>query len=380
MRGGRKYRRTGKKAARGGPLGVAVVAAAAAAAAALNDSRRSQRRRGCGDSSSRCGFARAQQHGEEDWLAGTGIGLPPTRLLLEEDETTNSSSATTATNATTAASTSGQLGDEDEDGGGGGGASVCTLCPGGETVGFPDKRIEYPGFNSSSCQEIDAMARSSDLTSPRCSSVRFVSGICGCPPVQPACVFCGGRDVPKPEYVVQTIQKAGFPPMSCEDMGLFTTQLNPGPACAYFHAAVGFYCGCPLSDETEAKALVGTMRATAVLSILGSLFIVVNVLRTERRRHGSSLLSTFGKLSVYHALMLCMSVFDICSSIAFALGSLVIPKENEYGEPVTPQKPVLGNEGTCTAQGFFLQLGYTCKFLVSRKSMRVVLFSILVHR
>jgi hypothetical protein len=55
-----------------------------------------------------------------------------------------------------------------------------------------------------------------------------------------------------------------------------------------------------------------------------------------------------------------MSVFDIFSSIAWALSTLPIP-EYEFGE-TSGIYGAKGNEATCTMQGFFIQLGYTSIF------------------
>jgi hypothetical protein len=59
-------------------------------------------------------------------------------------------------------------------------------------------------------------------------------------------------------------------------------------------------------------------------------------------------------------LMVAMSVFDICSSIAWGLTTLPIP-QYQYGEP-TGMYGTRGNKATCKMQGFFIQLGYTSIF------------------
>ena len=53
-----------------------------------------------------------------------------------------------------------------------------------------------------------------------------------------------------------------------------------------------------------------------------------------------------------------MSVFDIVSSIAWALTSVPIPEYSPYGFP-TGIYGARGTDQTCTAQGFFVQLGVT---------------------
>ena len=56
--------------------------------------------------------------------------------------------------------------------------------------------------------------------------------------------------------------------------------------------------------------------------------------------------------------MLAMSFFDICSSLAWAFTSVPIPQYSPYGFP-TGIYGARGNDQTCTAQGFFVQLGLT---------------------
>jgi len=78
-------------------------------------------------------------------------------------------------------------------------------------------------------------------------------------------------------------------------------------------------------------------------------------------------------LTILQQIVLGMSIFDICSSIALMFSTLPIPKyetfdhaETEEGYVVPPVPSgiygAMGNEGTCKAQGFFIQLGLTSAF------------------
>lgn len=81
---------------------------------------------------------------------------------------------------------------------------------------------------------------------------------------------------------------------------------------------------------------------TGLLSVLGSLFILLDILHPRNRPK---------KLrAVYHRLLLGMSVSDLCSSVAMALSTWPIPKG-------TSVYAASGTQGTCTAQGFFVQMG-----------------------
>jgi len=65
----------------------------------------------------------------------------------------------------------------------------------------------------------------------------------------------------------------------------------------------------------------------------------------------SILRSTVGLQIPYRRIVFGMSAFDIIGSIAFAFSSLPVPK----GEPGVPG--AMGNQGTCDAQGFSLNVG-----------------------
>lgn len=79
-------------------------------------------------------------------------------------------------------------------------------------------------------------------------------------------------------------------------------------------------------------------RVAAFLSIVGSSFIISEVLRSPKKRALS-----------YHRIMLGMSVCDLTASISYVLGRWPLPKN----DPSFPGG--LGNTQTCTAQGFFGQ-------------------------
>lgn len=69
------------------------------------------------------------------------------------------------------------------------------------------------------------------------------------------------------------------------------------------------------------------------------MFIIFDILRERSRRQ-----------ELYQQIMILMSVFDIIGSTAYAFTSAPIPSEYYY-------EGAYGNDATCTAQGFFIQVG-----------------------
>lgn len=63
----------------------------------------------------------------------------------------------------------------------------------------------------------------------------------------------------------------------------------------------------------------------------------------------------------FSQLILGMSVFDLVGSVAWVFSSAAIPVYNKYGD-ASNVYGARGNEGTCKAQGFLIQLNFTALF------------------
>jgi len=96
----------------------------------------------------------------------------------------------------------------------------------------------------------------------------------------------------------------------------------------------------PSGFDWESKWIAIAPKPFALLSILGSVCIMRYVLASDQRRQ-----------SIYHRLLLGLSVYDSMMSIAVLIGTWAIPK----GTPDVYMAS--GTQGTCFAQGFFIQLG-----------------------
>eukprot|EP00567_Pseudictyota_dubia_P016298 CAMPEP_0197442650 /NCGR_PEP_ID=MMETSP1175-20131217/8622_1 /TAXON_ID=1003142 /ORGANISM="Triceratium dubium, Strain CCMP147" /LENGTH=132 /DNA_ID=CAMNT_0042973167 /DNA_START=85 /DNA_END=480 /DNA_ORIENTATION=+ len=112
-----------------------------------------------------------------------------------------------------------------------------------------------------------------------------------------------------------------------------------GASASGDHAAAG---GGGASFSAKHASISIIPHFTGLLSVLGSLFIVLDILHPRNRSK---------KLcKVYSRLLLGMSLSDLCSSVAMALSTWPIPRgTNVYAAS--------GTQGTCTAQGFFVQMG-----------------------
>jgi hypothetical protein len=95
-------------------------------------------------------------------------------------------------------------------------------------------------------------------------------------------------------------------------------------------------------NRTQQVALAVTPKVTASLSILGSSWIVIEVLTQKSKRH-----------NVYNRLLCVMSCFDIATAVWMFASTWPIPRGSE------DVAFAVGNTATCEAQGFFLQLGIT---------------------
>jgi len=95
------------------------------------------------------------------------------------------------------------------------------------------------------------------------------------------------------------------------------------------------------SQERRLNFLFHGPQVFAGLSIVGSILILVAVYQTWKTIH---------KLTTYNRLMLGISISDLITSTALIFGQAPIPRG--LGIPGAH-----GNEATCTAQAFFLQLG-----------------------
>ncbi|CAB9502725.1 expressed unknown protein [Seminavis robusta] len=93
----------------------------------------------------------------------------------------------------------------------------------------------------------------------------------------------------------------------------------------------------------EKRALIWASRIAACFSLCGAIYVLYDSLSDPRARK-----------TVYHQLLAGMSSFDLMTAISWAFATAPINDNRIEG--------AIGNDATCTAQGFFIQLGFTSIF------------------
>jgi hypothetical protein len=151
-----------------------------------------------------------------------------------------------------------------------------------------------------------------------------------------------------------------------------------------------YACGCNGGEREyigaespgQRAALAWIPRVSGGLSLLGSLYIVVDVLLRYMTRHplnSTRAVTSVSPRPVYDSLVGTMAAFDAVTSICWILSTAPTWKYDRYGGPSGVYGAV-GNWETCQAQGFFFQLsGITSLFYnvaLAVHYMLVIVYSI----
>mmetsp|Transcript_9988 Transcript_9988/g.18140 ORF Transcript_9988/g.18140 Transcript_9988/m.18140 type:complete len:797 (-) Transcript_9988:447-2837(-) len=157
------------------------------------------------------------------------------------------------------------------------------------------------------------------------------------------CQFCPENDVTYPDRELPLFVEG----LQCWQMQKFfkTVEVNSDSTNCLLAQTMNYICGCKgpgyagASTETKKVVLAWLPRVMAMLSVLGSSFIIYDALSSKKNRQ-----------KVLYQLMIALSISDILGSCAYALTTLPTPANTfMYGAK--------GNDATCVAQGFFIQLG-----------------------
>lgn len=263
----------------------------------------------------------------------------------------------------------------------------CPICVEEKTyqVPFPERRLGthltalFLGDMQVSCGVLAELAQVWSESLPQeafvCKALQGVGTECGCAmPEQPNCEICAHPVLQ--ELLDHTVTDvAPYDTITCglvEKIALFLDDGEIVPLgedlvpyeCRIFRYA-GYLCGCNnglfsywgADTRTKQNATIWTQRACALLSLIGSIAIILDIARSKK-------LST----KPYHQIILCLSFFDILSSISWGLGplptsSLTSARGIDVTAIVGEEDLVFagshGTDATCKAQGFLLHLGFT---------------------
>lgn len=236
-------------------------------------------------------------------------------------------------------------------------ALPCTLCIDGSSTPVPDKPVHW-ARNSflgivPNCQLYEAYVAGLSAEGEKCELSQRASYHCGCPPpIEDHCLFCPKKYGPFPsEDLMKTDPgflvldpELGIEP-TCELLAALQYSVKRSEGECWEATSISPECGChdgkffAFGANTDARVyvLVGLSRLSSVLSVLGALCIQWDVWSNRKKRK-----------QTYNQLIGAMSVFDLLNAVALVLGRIPIPKEYGHG--------AYGNNATCTAQGFFIQI------------------------
>lgn len=231
----------------------------------------------------------------------------------------------------------------------------CALCPGREAVAYPDKELtglKGKGFDyiEPTCGTIDRAVVLLDEKDILCRSAQTNAKLCGCTSIpETSCSLCELGDTPANPYgqyqwvfgslseTLQTDIEVSEGTYSCEAGDSFLSAIyDRDDEFCYFNQLVrGSACGCSHGGlHKKVVALEWTQRCSGILSLIGSLAIILLVLTKKAK----------DRWNTYNQIVLCISVFDALSSVAYIFGTALTPTEiGIHGS--------IGNEGTCVFQG-----------------------------
>ena len=118
---------------------------------------------------------------------------------------------------------------------------------------------------------------------------------------------------------------------------IFLARLCPNQFCSEA------YLGA--TTTAQKRALIWMSRVAAILTFFGAGYIIYDTVSDKNKLK-----------TVYHRLLIGMAVFDLVTAVAWSFATAPIDKTEAWMEGA------VGNEATCTAQAFFIQLGFTSVF------------------
>lgn len=235
----------------------------------------------------------------------------------------------------------------------------CSLCRDGSPVELPEKTFPWLagvfGGIAPTCELVEAYAASFGSDDAKCHSLHAISSHCGCPAVSNHCVYCDGEALKEEYRDVELPGLANFGIIvTCDIYFLTQYQYNTDHEFCKYNEIVSSHCGCNngvsglygVSNTTQQEAALWVPRVVGVISLFASFLILLDIGKSETKRS-----------KVYHQLVAIIAVFDVITSVVWIVGPAAAPAISEFTGLSSEIYGASGSDATCTAQGFFLQLG-----------------------
>ena len=235
-------------------------------------------------------------------------------------------------------------------GGGNGGNGFCRTCPEDALeCFFTIDESDQGKITGQKAVESCASTCASSLTFPSCKFCPqdvggFDFGLQS--ESDEKCRFCPENDVLFPDKEFPLFGKG----VKCWHVQKFfdSVDVNADARNCQLAQMMNYVCGCAgpgysgASTDTKKAVLAWLPRTMALLSIIGSTFIIYDNVKSPEHRQ-----------KVMNHLLIGLSFFDLMGSCAYAFTTFPIPEDHDYG-PIYGAK---GNDASCTTQGFFIQMG-----------------------
>jgi len=252
----------------------------------------------------------------------------------------------------------------------------CLLC--GETMSRmeqPQKELSFLASNfdgtAVTCEVFDAYLQSSiNDTDENCQQAQLAGWTCGCASVlennNTWCDFCRGDTMADPQKDLNLTQEEQeallellafqpglfhFQPFTCELYAAIASVFQADSLVCPYVQEDGYVCGCNEDELLFRRRLLNWLpRTAAILSLFGSSFIIWDIWKNKQGE----------QRTVQAYLLVCMSIIDIMSSLAWSFSASAVQEvHHSAGFYIYGAK---GTRASCTAQGFFIQLGLTSPF------------------
>ncbi|CAJ1966731.1 unnamed protein product [Cylindrotheca closterium] len=255
---------------------------------------------------------------------------------------------------------------------------MCTLCKDASSVTTPDKLVPFMADRffgiEPTCQQLEAATSALAMDSQDCADAQLIGSYCGCPSVENGCVFCpkAGEAITTPTRKHSNTLKRYGQDVTCEQVEAVLLQFSQDSEECFLGQEHNWECGCNdgfygylgAESRSDILALHWAARVSGILSLMGSLFIFQDFIRGKSKKN------------LYRQIMFLMSMFDFTTAMGWVIGAAPVPTTdlNGFDSNVVGAS---GNDGLCTAQGFFVMLGYGSGFFNNSLSIYYVL--VVVH-